>query len=293
MQRRANMQASSLIILLSILTILVQFISYYLFDSVLVIWLLAILVGSICCHILQQKTITFTSCFYYSVLNIFMSLIFIVMSYGNSNSPLPYTGTMLGIAMINWMVPAISGIVRHILEYGVKLEDYNDFFRNTSAVFILFYTCLFIYGSFWANAFPWFYQEIAAKANFLPFQIISTQIENYYLDGSTSLTTILTYLLPRVFLYIPYGFFVAILLRKYTLLYKLIAIISFPFVIELLQYFIINKRCDIDDFIYAIIGGILGSLVFFFINLLFNALTGKDFLGRESSFRYMSHLLHF
>ena len=293
MQRRANMQASSLIILLSILTILVQFIGYYFIESVFVIWAISSIITLLCCHILQERTITFNACFNYSILTVFISLIFIVLTYGNDKSFLSYSSTMLGIAVINWLIPTLNGAFRNMFAYGVRLEDYNDFFRNTSVVFILFYSILLIYGNFAVHAFPWAYHDIAGSANFVPFQIITTQIENYYLDGSTSLGVILTYLLPRILIFLPYGFYAGLALHRRPILYKLGALIALPLIIEIVQFFMFNKRCDIDDLIYALIGGFFGALLFFITNLIFRATTGKDFLKKETGSRYLGNLLHF
>jgi VanZ like family. len=293
MQRRANMQASSLIILLSILTILVQFIGYYLFEPVFVIWAISCIASALCSYIIQERTITYNSCFYYSILTLFMSLIFIVSTFGNNQSVIPYSGAMLGIAVINWLVPSLSGYIRHMIDYGAKLEDYTEFFRNSSIVFLLFYAILLIYGSFVTDAFPWAYRDVTNSANFMPFQIITTQLDNYYLDGSVQLSDIFTYLIPRILIYSPFGFYVGLAFHKRPLWYKLVALLSLPFLLELLQYFIINKRCDIDDLIYALIGGALGALFFFLTNLVSRTTTGKDFLKRDTGLRYIENLLHF
>ncbi len=293
MQRRANMQASTLVILLSILTILVQFIGYYFTPSVFVIWTLSCIITLLCCHILHERTITFNSCFNYSLLNIFMSLIFIVLTYGNDQAILPFSGTMIGIVVINWLAPAFIGLLRHTFDYGIRLDDYNVYFRNTSIVFVFFYTVILIYGSFATHAFPWLYHDIGTNANFMPFQIITTQIENNYLDGSVTLGAIFTYLLPRILYFLPYGFYLGLLLRKRPLLYKLAALTALPLIIEIVQYFIINKRCDVDDLIYGMLGGFFGILFFLLTNLLFRVKTGKDFLRKENGFRYIGDLLHF
>lgn len=293
MQRRANMQASSLIIILSILTILVQFIGYYFIESVFVLWTVSCFISFLSCHILQQRTITYNAAFNYSILTIFMSLIFIVLTYGNKQSILPYSEALIGLAVINWLIPSLNAFLRHMFDYGIKLDDYNEFFRNTSVIFLLFYVFILIYGNFSTHAFPWAYHGIAKSANFMPFQIISSHIENHYLDGSITMTMILNYLLPRVLLFLPYGFYTSLTLRNHPLLHKLVAFITLPLVIEVLQFFIVNKRCDIDDFIFATLGGLLGALVFVLMNLIFYAKTGKDFLKKESGFRYMGNLLHF
>ncbi len=293
MQRRSNIQASSLIISLSMLTIFLQLTGYYYIHSTFILWTASVLMNALCCHILQQRTFTFNATFHYSLLNMFMILLVIVLTYGSKDSLLPYSGILLGIAVISWLVPALSGLLRHLLTYGVVLEDYKEFFRNTSIVFILFYTIVLLVGSFGANAFPWAYRNIPESANLVPLKTLTNLIENYTLDGSSTFSEILSYLLPRLFLYLPYGFYIALAVRKYSVIHKLLLLISLPLVIEILQYFIINRRSDIDDFIFAFLGGILGIFTFFLVNLIFRVVTGKEFLKKETGLHYTGNLLHF
>jgi glycopeptide antibiotics resistance protein len=291
--RRTHVQASSLIILLSIITIIAQFAVYYFFAAVYIIWGISILMCVISCHILQEQTATYEACFNYSVLIMFISSVITALSYlGEGGSFLPYTGGMLGIIIINWLIPCVHCFLRNMLDYGTRFEDYRTFYRNDSLLFIIIYIGIILYGSFVPSAFPWAYTGSLNYANFIPFEAITLQIEDY-LYGLLSLGNIILYLACRIFLYIPYGYQINFLLRKHGKPIRLAALLVLPILIEIFQYIIIPVRFDIDDIIYALIGGILGSLLFGLCNLIVRAITGRDFLSKDSGYSYSGSRIHF
>jgi len=293
MQRRTNIQVSSLIIILSILTIIVQFVTYYFFSSFSMVWGISCLISLLCCHILVEQTASYEACFNFSFLTLFISLIVIGLTYlGKEQSFLPYTATILGLAVINWLVPSIYCFLRHMLDSGAKIDDFNAFYRNNSIVFFLFYMGVIIYGSFGTASFPWAYRAVIGSSNIIPFGVIATQIEDYLYE-LIPLSDIITYLLSRILIFFPYGFFLTLILRRQTRLMRFFALLILPCVLETLQFFIIPSRCDIDDIIYALIGGILGSLSYYLLNIIFHAFTGKDFLTKDADFHFSNSTLHF
>jgi hypothetical protein len=293
MQRRTNIQVSSLIIILSILTIIVQFVTYYFISSFSMIWGISCLISLLCCHLLVQQTTSYEACFNFSFLTLFISIIVIGLTYlGKGQSFLPYTATMLGLAVINWLVPSIYCFLRYMLDSGAQIVDFNAFYRNNSIVFFLFYIGVIIYGSFSASAFPWAYRAVIGSSNIIPFDIIASQIEDYLYE-IIPLSDIITYLLSRILIFIPYGYFLALILRRQTRLTRFFTLLLLPCVLEALQYFIIPARCDIDDILYAFIGGIIGSLSYYLLNIVFHAFTGKDFLTKDADFHFSNSTLHF
>lgn len=293
MLRRSHVHGSSLIIFLSIITIIIQFAVYYFIAAVFVIWGVSILMCIVCCHILLEQTSTFEACFDYSALILFISSVIAALSYlGEGGSFLPYTGGMLGIVVINWLMPCIYCFIRNMLDYGTRFEDYRTFYRNDSLLFFTIYIGIILYGSFDAKAFPWAYAGSLNYANIIPFEAITIQIEDY-LYGLLSLSDIILYLACRILLYIPYGYQMTFLLRRYGRLLRLVGLLVFPLLVELFQYIFIPGRFDIDDVIYALIGGILGSLLFYLCNLIVRAITGRDFLSKDSGYPFSNSKIHF
>jgi hypothetical protein len=199
---------------------------------------------------------------------------------------------MVGIAFINWFIPMLHCFLRHMLDYGTRIEDFIDFYRNISIVFILFYFVAIIYGAFVRDAFPWAYPVITEAPSFAPFEVLATQIEGYLYDY-VSLSEIVNYLLSRILTFVPYGFYISLLLRRQTRLPRFFALLLLPFIIEVMQYIFVPASCDIDDLIYAMVGGILGSVLFYLVNIIFHVFSGREFLARENDYWYSGSSLHF
>lgn len=293
MQRRTNIQVSSLIILLSIITILVQFIIYHFFAANYLICGMAAVISLFCCHILLEETSTYEACFNYSSLILFISFIITLLSYlGKEQAFLPYTGSMLGILVINWLMPCLYCFIRNMLDYSTRFEDYSKFYRNHSLLFFLIYLGVMLYGMFVEGAFPFAYQGALASANIIPFEAITILIEDYLYD-IIPLSDVLVYLLVRILIFLPYGYQVTLLLRRQSRLLRFIVLLIVPAILEMIQYITIPNRCDIDDVIYAIIGGILGSILFYLSNFIFRSITGKNFLAKDKDFPYANSKIHF
>jgi glycopeptide antibiotics resistance protein len=279
--------------LFGIVTTLVQFMTYYFFESYVVIWGISCLASVICCHLLLEQSTSYEACFHYSLMTVFVSLVITVVSYfGKVQTFLPFTYAMIGIIVINWLVPLFHCYLRNMLDYGTRIEGFPNFYRNISFLFLTFYAVLLLVGSFIRGIFPWAFPYESDAFNLLPFNMIATMIEDYLYDY-VSLGEILTYLTARIVAFIPYGFYITLLLRRQSKLLRFLALLQLPFLIELLQYFFIPAYCDIDDLIYGLIGGLFGSIFFYLSNTLFRVISGKDFLSRDNDYRYSGSSMYY
>jgi hypothetical protein len=286
MQRRTNIQISSLIAFFTIITIILQFTMYYYFASYLIVITASCLISIISCHVLLEQSGSYDACQVYSIQTLFISIVITVLTFfSKDHSFIQYTSTMLLITAINWFIPSIHCFIRNMFDNGVKIEGFRSFYRNNSTIFLLFYFGFLAYSLFDVNSFPWAYRIVTGHANFTPFWVVSTQIENYLYD-LIPISDIITYLLSHIIIFIPYGFYCTLLLRRQSRLFRLASFLILPLILELLQYFIIPQRCDIDDLIYAFVGGIIGSLLYFLLNVLFRAISGKDFLSNGTEYRF-------
>ncbi|MBH1941688.1 VanZ family protein [Mobilitalea sibirica] len=293
MQRRSYTGISSLIVFLSIITILVQFAAYYFFASVYLFLGISCLISIICIHILIEQSLTYESSFIYSVLTVFISLIITVLTYyGKDQSFIPYTIYLFGIVAVNWFIPTIHCFFRNMLDYGSRIEGFHHFYRNNSIILLLFYIGIMIYGYFTDGSFPWAYPYVVEDINFTPFMSVSSLIEDY-LNDLIPIKDIITYLLSRILLYVPYGFYIILVLRRRSRILRALSLLFVPLALEVVQYFLFEARTDIDDVIFAVIGGIVGALWFHLTNQFFKAVSGKNFLAKESDFRYSNSSLHF
>jgi len=293
MRKRSFIQVSSLIVFLSILTIIVQLSTYYFFESIYVILGVSCIISIICTNIFLEKTFNYETCFIYTLLMVFVSFVVTLLIYfGKDYSQIPYTNTLIGIIVINWTIPTLLCFLRSMFDRGPRFEGFNSFYRNNSIIFIVFYVVIFVYCLLFQGLFPFNNLFLAEKGNLIPFMRLATYIEDYIYQN-VSMSTIVIYLASRILLFMPYGFYSALLLRKFGKLIRILSLLLFPILIEILQYFINIERCDIDDVIYAFIGGILGTILFYLICFTFRAVSGKVFLSRESEYMYSHSSLHF
>ena len=293
MKNHSHIEVSSWIVILGILTILTQFTAYYFFSSVYIVVGISSLALIICTHILLEQSQSYESSFIYALLTIFISLVITLLTYfGKEQEFIPYTDLLIGIVALNWFIPTLHCYIRDMFGYSTRVENFKAFFRNSSIIFILFYTGLLIYASFARDAFPWAYRAVAEQANFTPFWSLATQIEDY-LYKMIPISDIFSYLGSRIFIYLPYGYYITLLLRRQTRVLRFVLLLFLPVIIELLQFILIPTRCDIDDIIYAFIGGLFGALWFYLNNFFFRMISGKNFLAKNSDYRYSKSSLHF
>lgn len=293
MRRRSHMEISSMIVFLSIISILVQFIVYYFLASTYMVLGVSCLIVIICTHILLEQTLTFEACSIYTILILFISIIITLLTYfGAGDSFIPFTNTLFAIIVVNWLVPTVHCFIRNMFDHSSRIEKFHSFYRNVSIVFLLFYIAILLYGSLAKDAFPWAYRMKTNGQNFTPFWTIATQIENY-INKMIPLNDIIIYLLSRTLIYIPYGFYGVLALRNSSKPIRFMFLLFLPSVIKLIQYFFIPSRCDIDDIIYAYIGGIIGVFLFYLINAVYRGVSGKNFLSKSSEYRFSNNSLHF
>jgi hypothetical protein len=136
---------------------------YYFFASFCIILGISSLVVILCCHILLERSSTYEACFIYTTLNVFISLIITILTYlgrNDSFSFMPYTGILIGLVFINWLIPTIHCFLRNMFDYGTRVEDFNIFYRNNSIIFVVFYIAVILYGFFITEAFPWAYRQM-------------------------------------------------------------------------------------------------------------------------------------
>lgn len=292
MRKRSSMELSSLIIFLSIISIILQFAAYLFFTSPFIILGISSVVVILSIHILLEQSLTYKACTLYTILTLFISTIITLLIYfGADTKLLPFTKSLLGILALNWLIPVIHCFIRHMFDYGSRIEHFNSFYRNVNIIFLLFYITVLIYISFGQKTYPRIY-PIFDSVNFTPFWTSATQIENY-INHMIPFSDIFIYFISRILIYMPYGYYGILLLRNTSKFIWLIYLLLLPSTIELIQYLIIPGKCDIDDLIYGLIGGAIGALLFYLTNAIYRWVSGKNFLSKGSKARYSNKPLYF
>ncbi len=291
--QKSSIHITTLTILLSILTVIIQFSSYYFFDASFVTYGLTTLVVLLFTHILLEQFLSYESCFSYTLLNIFICFIIIVLSsFGGEVSILPYKDNLLLFVILNWTIPTLYCIIRCLLDRGPKYSHFNSFFRNVSIIFVLFYVGVLVFKLFIQSESNILYYTDFKSINLIPFLTLATLIEDY-IDGYVSLNSIITYLVQNILLFAPYGFYSILMLRHHRRLTRAFALLFLPLLIEVLQRVFLLGKGDIDDIILAMIGGTLGSFVYHLLNSIFYSVTDEDFLFERSPYSFYRNSLHF
>ncbi len=287
--QKSSAHLTTITILLSILTITVQFCTYYFFGAALVTFGLTSIIILLFSHILLEQFMNYESCFSYILLNLFISFLIILLSYyGGKDSILTYTEGLLLFIILNWAIPVVYCIFRCLFDRGPKYSQFNLFYRNISIVFVLFYAGVLIYLLFTGNTG----RSDMHSINFAPFVTIATRIEDF-IEGQIGLGDLVPYFTKGIVLYIPYGFYTILLLRYFGRLTRTLSLFILPLLVEVIQSVFQLGKGDIDDVILAFIGGFLGALCYHILNTIFRSVTDEDFLSERSSYSFYGNSLHF
>jgi glycopeptide antibiotics resistance protein len=241
-------------------------------------------------HILLEKFLSYDPCFSYTLLNLFISLLIIIFSYlGGKNNILSYQPALLIFPAADWFIATFYCILRCLFDRGPRFSNFQVFYRNVSIVFILSYTVLLIFILIYpGNSISSDYSNL----NIIPFFTVATVIEDY-INGKVTTDFIIQYLTKGIFLFVPYGFYVILLLRRSARLIRAFALLLLPVLIEVVQFTFLYGKADIDDIILGWLGGIIGGLSFHLLNLIFRTISDEGFLEKRSRYSSYHSSLHF
>ena len=285
MQRNSSTHIMFLLVFYSILNIIIEFGLCYYFDSMVIILSLSILFVLFGSHNLLKRTKNYEVNFTYTLLLVFLStVITILLNLNKESSFIPVNVTLYLIVAINWIIPCAYSIVRCLFDHRNRLSSFNAYYRNTNIIFGLVYTGAMAYLYFIKYMGPLATNSLWSY-NFIPFMSIATYIEQFIYQ-QRPLFDLLIYVLIHLGLWIPFGFYVALFLRRQGRLLKLLPLLIVPLLIEGTQYLLRVETTDIDNLLLAIIGGLLGQAIFYFINYIFLVVKDEEFLEESRTVLY-------
>jgi len=264
------------IVLISLVVSVLQFVLYYIFDST---WLglllsgLAVLLGGIVVHFITGE-----------LEELFAYLLIPCVCSGGAGLLIPQLeGTLLPDAttvligcLLAWLIPVVYACLFTWAEGSFSMTQFPGFYKKAAVLFYLVYFGLLAYWFLIYSRIP----EETVKLQLIPFATFAA-----YIDGIISDTVpavrLVQFLAERVILFLPYGFFVAMVGRKLHSLFRLFLVLLLPVLVELLQYILKYNSCNADDAIFSFLGALAGMLAFVIFNALFRNTTGKNFDGSE------------
>jgi glycopeptide antibiotics resistance protein len=290
---RSPIHAVTLIILSSIISVTIQFGLYYFLGISVLTFVFSGFLILICSHIFLELTISYESIFSYTLLNTLVCLIIIGLSFFNEGTSfINFHPLLLLFVILNIFLPIIYGILRTLLDNGQKYINFKSFYYNCCYLCIVIYIGIIVNLLFLNNSNYIIYYSDFGKINFIPFLTLATLIEDY-MGGFMSLASIANYLLIGIIIYVPYGFFISLFLRKQRKIVKFLYLFMLPLSIEVLQLILLLGKCDIDDIILGVIGGIIGTFLYYLQNLIFRFVKDEDFLSQRSRYSFYRNDLHF
>lgn len=292
--KKSSFQFATLIILLSILTVAVQFTAWYFFQASWLTFGIGIVVSLIFSHIFLVQSLTFESCFSYTLLNVLICGIIILLSFlGEGASFLTYKPQLLYLPVLHWLVPYVYAILFNLFDKSQRYNGFYSFFRSTSITFLIFYAAIFVLLSFTNNKTAVSYHLNYTSFNFVPFYTLATLIEDY-ITKKAGFTDIISYLVRTTCLFIPYGFYAILLFRRNSRLVRFLVLLFLPVFTELVQRVFLLGKGDIDDILFGLLGGFLGGILYHLLNTVYNSVADEDFLSRRNNrYSFSRNTLHF
>jgi len=265
------------IVLISLIVTQLQFVLYYLTDSS---WLglllsgLAILLGGILVHFITGEL---EELFSYLLIPCVFSGGAGLLIPQLEGALLPSAATVFIGCLLAWFIPVLYACLFTWAEgSSISMGQFSGFYKKSAVFFYLVYFGLLVY---------WFLSYSRIPENQVQMQLIPFATFAAYIDGVISETVpvvrLLQFLAERILLFLPYGFFVAMIGRKLHSLLRLFLVLLFPALIELLQYALKYNSCNADDAVFSFLGALIGMLAFVVFNALFQKTTGKNFDGSE------------
>ena len=138
------------------------------------------------------------------------------------------------------------------------------------------------------GTYPWPYPIILDGETY-SFLSLSIYWKVYSRTGS--IKDVFIYLAGRILIFLPYGFYIGLLLRNKPRILKFIALLFFPLILELIEFWTLSPGADIDDIFYGLIGSLIGTAMFYLVNYIYRLGSGRNFLSKGNNYRYSN--LHF
>lgn len=186
-------------------------------------------------------------------------------------SKVVYIGCLLA-----WLIPVLYASIFTWAEGNSALGQFSGFYKRAAVFFYIVYFALLIYWVAVRTRVP----EENVTVQMIPFATFAAYVDGI-ITKTVSLERLLLFLAERIFLFLPYGFFIAMVGRKLHSLLRLSLVLLLPVLVELLQYLLRIGNCDVDDAVFSFLGALIGMLSFVVFNLLFQSTTGKNFDGTE------------
>lgn len=267
--------SSMWIVLLGIVVSLVQFVMYQFINSgwlgMLIGGLCVLLGGAIVHFITGEQEELFSYLLIPCVFSCSMGLLLPQVS-----ETVPSGNTAFIAGLIAWLVPVAYACIFTWAEGSMAIWQFSAFYKKASVFFYLAYFGILIYRFVWYSRIP--AGEVTVQL--IPFAAFAAYIDGV-ITNTVPVERLILFLAERIVLFIPYGFFIAMICRKLHSLFRLLLVLLLPVLVECFQLIFKFNSCSADDAVVSFLGGLVGMLGFVIFNGMFQKTTGKNFDGTE------------
>ncbi|MGN0506173.1 MAG: VanZ family protein [Lachnospiraceae bacterium] len=270
------------IVITGMLVTALDYVIYYVLGAG---WL-GILLSSVCillgCAVVQLMTEELTELFAYLLIPCVFSGIMGLFALSSPIACLPKSGTLFLTAFLAWLLTVCYAVVAAWTTGNISSLNFPAFYKRATIFFYIVYIGLILYGLFFYDRIP---LEETGRLQMVPFATLAAYIEAM-INHVVPVWALVYYLLYRAVFFVPYGFLIALICAKLPAAIRILLLTVLPLAIELIQFVFRFNRCDIDDLIFAFIGGLTGMLCFLLFNSLFLHFTGKNYNGKDADREY-------
>ena len=237
-------------VFIGIILLIIELLIVWKFKSIQIVLTYAIVYIIVTCCLLKYYQ-TFDACGWLQIgswgsnmLCIF--LIFFLLP----KSPVIFIATY--VLLINWVAIMSMCIIWKFFVPQNKYSDFKGFFRLSSIIFGVVFLMILVYALFFKAI-----GEGLNEINLIPFSTIMSYLKGKDKHVGGAMLNIIA----NIFLFIPLGFYIGVLLREKKMKMKMMIIVLIPIMVELVQLVFSLGICDVDDVILNAFGGLVGIVV--------------------------------
>ncbi|MCI8378365.1 MAG: hypothetical protein HFH72_07575 [Lachnospiraceae bacterium] len=290
MNKRA-VNISSLVILLALLSLILEICLYYFIPQHFITVIVAAVISLGLTHFFLETSLDYDYCFLHAALMTIASLAFCMVVYLiQPNAWISYDYSLLALIVVNWLIPFAYCFMRDFSDRGPRFSDYLFFFHGMSVLFLAVYCIAIVKQLFITPFLPPFDSPAFGAHNFVPFMATGNYLERTISAGG-DISSMIIYIIEMVVLAIPFGFYAKVYCRSFPFLGRLFIYLIVPFLLEGIQYLTGIGRADIDDYSLAMIGTVIGVVIYQLVYYISYETHKRDFLEDRTVAK--SLLFHF
>lgn len=195
---------------------------------------------------------------------------------GIVSKPLPYNRLMVFMLLVHHLAIFLCCTIKYIADYGLRVLGYQKYFWCAGICLWILVITVFVFKYFIAKeCFPF-------EGRFdpiIPFANYADAVEAI-IGGELELGRLLKYSFEYIAFFLPVGFYVHVLFGRRRLPVRLLFFIGIPAIIEGVQYLLFRPMFCADDAVMGLVGCLIGSMFYAFINHYYKSNHGVDILKR-------------